>query len=446
LTRDLKELLIKLDTVPLPKAEEAKQARDEFLKKHPNQCFELAWAAFDLAAADLDLHQSKLRALTKLLDELRPPPLFLETIYLQRLAAWKVDVKAWSPSAVHSALVAEREAEKVAAVDPRALPWVKAGFTSAADTRHEAEVLIFSPHGPNDDKAATLFQEAEQAFKAVHKQAEVACAAYRVLDQALALLPVYVPYLVDRPEGEPDPDWIGAVQSVVDLQRALGQVQRDAPRDSFAKPLRELQGHLANLARPFQHAAVDHLIEQTKKGGTREYKKIQALLKTSCLPAADRVALLKAGQALAGRLNEATAALDRDEDASGQRTPAPPKANASGAALRRKKAKLFASLSINQLQLAGLAEAAILGKEVEEAAQKDTDNAWSELGHKLRKALAKGWVDDTRSAGLRGQEARDFRAWLGGYYRHEARRLLGPPGHASFYYKLFAEELRDISR
>jgi hypothetical protein len=353
----LRSLLAKLAS---SKAEETAEARKKFLQGFKDKPVPLlARTVFDVAADDQKLSPEKLRLLAELLQGSPTAASYLETDLLCRLAIVKSDPSGrWPAEAVHQALQAVRAEAEVLTADPLALSLVRPRLEAAdKQCRQAVELLLNSTSVPKVPVGE--FLAIERAVRAV----EQAQSAY---DKALAVLPGYVPYLLNRSEpdsGTPSA-WTGAVNAAVSLARILADPSPEDLRP-MEKVTNDLRWNLRSLERPFTE----------EKDSERE-----ALL-MSPWPAADQRAQLWAAQRQLGwKLNRDTLRCDRDENRRKVRTGLLP-ASVSPSTRSPELGKLRVQLASDLLKLGGLTGVETLSVERGDALRQ----AWSsELGRQLQ--------------------------------------------------------------
>jgi hypothetical protein len=463
----LRLLLAQLDQVPPPKPEEIDKAVKEYLTRFQGQApfVELAWTGFDTLAEDHAPTAAKVRLVHGLLRGVKPPPQFVETLLIERLATW--EVREWPTDAVRRLLHAARQEGQTLAGDAQALAWFGEPLRAAADRRREGEVLLFSGRLDKREQAVERLDGAERGYREVGRQADIVARARRAYDEGMALLPGYAAYLAARADLDPrdEQDWDDAVRATGDLGGLLGRAEAGPPSaDDLRKPADELRRALTALRR---HVRVEGLVKTAGaegQGTPADYREVQALLEGPRLAAPDREALWLAGRRLAGRLNDATRESDEAKD--GDRGAAPP---ADGGPARERAARR-ARLSLDLLRLGGLREVGALDAELAEVAAKADGAAWEGLGGKLRQAwvellpaqLAKARDEASAdrasrvllspeepaaaSAAARGcrRDVLAYWNWLGGHYQAESESPLF--AERENYRTFYADAARDYRR
>src|SRR6185369_9857886 len=107
--------------------------------------FEIAWSAFEAAAAeDGDATPDRFRFLNALVQERQPEPQFVETYFLRRLtelAAKSGPTAPWPTATVRQAVAVVRRGEQATA-QASAFPWIARTLEEAAQSRYESELLL----------------------------------------------------------------------------------------------------------------------------------------------------------------------------------------------------------------------------------------------------------------------------------------------------------------
>jgi hypothetical protein len=471
-TDAVRALLTKLDNVAKP--EEMDGPRKQFLGKFKDKPEAVVWAAFELAVADPK--PGWIEFLNGLLQASPSRPQFVETLFLDRLARFKaehkLDDKKWPRDAVRRALQVVREAEQVAAGDPRALPWARDQIRQAMARRHEAEKPLFADSSALWAQAASELDRVEAEFKQINRSLAILREAQRVYDEAMVLLPGYVACLLDRREfdARDQASWNQAVASARELARLLAKPDQQALRD-IDDQSSILRGRLESLGRSFTPRGIKDLVAKADRGDARNYLDIEAVLKSPRLTAAEREALWLAARKLAWRLHTDALANEPTGEQARQPTVGPGTFDREQAGLtERGRAALRARLSLDLFLLAGLAGYEKLDRELKEAQADPTGQAWPSLAAKLREAwterlprqfrderdlaaadrlgrllhpLQRHSGDENRNptAQLRREEAQARWKWLAEYYESEGNRAVDQPGYRDFYLKA-AEDYR----
>src|SRR5262249_22227590 len=135
--------------------------------------YDVAWAAFDLAASEPALTPERVRFLNAVLQTQSAQPRYAETFFLQRLAdlADQLRGQPCPRQTVRRALEVVRVGER-AASQAEAFPWVRPLLEEAAQRRHEGEVLLLSRGYASLDEADQAVQAAAAAHDACLNQIE----------------------------------------------------------------------------------------------------------------------------------------------------------------------------------------------------------------------------------------------------------------------------------
>jgi hypothetical protein len=457
---DLKQLMAQLADAPGAKPDEDSKQRQkllgDFAKKYKEKPhFDLAWAAFDLAAGDDLPTPERIRLLDQLAQTHQPRPRYVETLFLQRVAAVAADnSRKWHPELVRWSLRTVQLGERAAAVDPALLPWVRPLLDEAAEKRQQGEALLFEGGPPSKMKLAQeLLQAAETRYQEIDGLVVALEEAELRLAEARVLLPGFVPYLVGRPHFDSgiERDWLAAVEAVGKLTEMLAQpaTQPLNKASEFQRLSAELRRCLQNLQQPFAAESLQQLLKQASLGDVAQYLEMQALLESPCLTAAQRKELWTSRQDLGRRLTKKSL------------PPAP---------LEHERAALRARLAIHWLKLSG-ADLDKLEADVRlQASQPASRAQWEKLGDEVRQALAvdlpKQWKqsstaldlpamsqleflldpneslsgDETRSSTavqLRRRDIRNYYGWLADSYKRQSQQAGGPG--ATFFAETAAE-------
>jgi hypothetical protein len=349
----------------------------------------------------------------------------VEAVFLHQLdqLADKLKGRPWPQDAVRAGLRAVLDGERVMTFDalelgrgePRVFAWTRDLLQTAADRRHEGAVHLFHPGFGSADEARRLFGEASTSYATARKRMELLQAAYRVGDEAQALLPglaVYLGARAEHYEGRMERElasWRDAVQALKDLQAVLDnppgpEETVSADRlDRVGANTGVVQRALALLTRagmdtrtkearvPF-HAEAETVVHQAKRPEARtdEYWQVETLLQACCLSAADRKQLYEAGQALARRLNDETRRLDRTEQEQNRHPTEVADFNAREEHAREAtRAALRARLAIDLLGLGGYSGTPKLAATLQKARPgQDRPEFWQDLADDLRQAFA----------------------------------------------------------
>jgi hypothetical protein len=393
-----------------PKGEGKEQLageRERFLK---NKAFEgkpfaLAWAVFEAACDEPAPRPEQVLFWDDLLlayrrDVLKDgPPQFpyAETRYLGRLAGLAAKaVKAggpapdWPAGAVHQALRAFRARERVEAGDPPALSWVRSRAQGAERRRCAGEEALFGP-APGTGQAERLLGEARRDYELVLRELETVQEALRRRDEALALLPGYLPYLEHDPGKETA--WAEAAAGAGDLRGLLAKPPEGGrpPADFFHRLESVSDGlgaRLGDLRKPFERGKQGEGARPGRRDDRAAWREIDALLDCSWSSAGEREALWKAGRELGRRLRQETeAAEDREDRAGGRPAPLPAFDSDKAGRVERWLALRRAEWSVVLLKLDGRADVRELKKALASADPEKPDT-WQAVRRQLRGAWA----------------------------------------------------------
>lgn len=407
LDRKLRGLLEKLDQDlrRSAKPEEADKARGDLAEKFyadfKGSPFELAHAIFEAAADDPVPQPARVQLLAGLLQRKQPDPLYVETLFLQRLADLASQDRGtgsfWprDQDTVRDAFRAVRDGERVAACDPRGagrqeprlLPWIRPALDAAAQKRHDAEVLLFSPGFAPPGRAGELFREAVADYRTIHDTQVIFEDAYRARDDAFARLPGFASYLLASPDLDARDlnDW----KEAVDLARELHALLQADPNTTSGRAVHEVRqkadavrDQLRLLARAT--ADLGPQLEQVRKSEAADpvlHTRLSTLLALPWLRAKERKDLHDTRQALALRLLRKT----RESE---ERTAPPGDLDTRREAEREQaRAARRAEIGLTLLRLGGIQDLAKLEADVGQA-RTDPARATPALGQALRSALA----------------------------------------------------------
>src|SRR6185437_885255 len=277
---------------------------------------ELAQAIFAVGVADPNPRPQRIRLLWQLVATRQPQPVYLETLFLRRLAdlAEQMETTGWPEEIIHRALTVVANGEK-AASQAAILPWIRPMLDKAAQDRHDAEVRLWGRGYASLDNADRLLKQALSRYETILLVADKVQQAMRRLDEAMVFLPAVAPDLDRAPEFIKS--WFIAVEAASDLQAALAPPTEDVPI-STAKILQTvetlwqksgtLQANLDDLHWPFQPENLTHLAQQAARTVPSPALTLQidAILNTPYLNADARAALWRAGREAARRRDEET--------------------------------------------------------------------------------------------------------------------------------------------
>jgi hypothetical protein len=414
-------------------------------------------------------------------------PRYVETLVLRRLAelAAQAGDSPWPTQTVRRLLEVTRKGERAAA-QPRAFAWNADLLERAAQARHEGEVLFWARGYGSVADADRLFQQADGLYQTALTQADLVHRGLEALDEAMAFLPAYVPYLDRAPQQQKT--WEDAVLAARDLYPLLRPPGQEAPGDLTVIQDRTeaLRRSLRLLHEPFAAEQLERLARRSRlpRPELSVLAEIDALLRTPFVPAEHRAALWQGARELERRVHRRTVDLDRDDDQLQQATAAEPDVDRERARQRVDEgANRRAEASLALLELAGLSPARLRplrdGLTGARRAAKEKGRAdWHPLGQALRLAWARqlaaqieadpapaaqdrlsrllGPLDRVRALDeqehtpavrlLRQQEAA-LLGWLADRYRYQARdyreaRLDGALASAERFYDQAARAYR----
>jgi Carboxypeptidase regulatory-like domain len=297
---------------------------EEFAQKQKNSPdFDLAWAVFECLADDPLPRRDTVRFLNQLLRSRAPDPNWTEQVGLRRLAdlAKRVKDADWPVQGVRLAIDALRLGEQ-AGCQPRSFPWIEGLLESAAQKRHDGEVMLYAPGFVSAGAAEVMLGEAVAEFQALRARQEVLETALRLRDEALAQAPAYLPYLEHAPNAEPA--WLAAIQALTELDPLLtpppnGEREPDALLNARIDEIRHqtalLQGAMNRLLQPFSRESCADLVQRSQRSeaGPAVFGELDALLRTPFLSADARQSVWQASRQLGRRLLSETHAMDENE-------------------------------------------------------------------------------------------------------------------------------------
>lgn len=446
--------------------------------------FQLEAAAFAWLLADSKLEPGAVRFLDDVMRALGPPH-HVEALFLRQLAdlTYRVEEKDW-PAPVIARFLQVRHKSEVAAADPTVLPWTAAMLDEAERTRHAAEVRLWARGFASFEEADQLAKSADEQYQVILDISERIRHAQATLDEALALLPAYQPYLDVQPAGHKA--WEQAVAAAQELATALavpaGHKSASAVHE-HAGDVHQLSMALAGpfheLKKPFAKDNLDRLKKacRSPQAGVPALLQAEALLTVPALnlKAEDRAAVWTMARELAGRLNADTLALDHAEDDKHSAT-APPDQHDMMSALKEEaaRARRHAAAQLTLLELGGMpaARLQVAREQLASLAGAPADGGdWPRLGEALKqlwtvelsaraqeepsaaRRVLLSWIarssdtipalddaDKNPAAEIRLRKTREHWTWLADHYRHQARDYEGlglagdgPQGAARFY-------------
>jgi hypothetical protein len=405
------------------KKDKDKKDADEDKKDKGDVGFRVAWAVYEEALQSASKPE-QIPLLDELLREVQPEPQYVETLWLYRLAS--LPKEDWpAPNVLARALEAVRNGERAAACvplsdnaledgrrpwEPRAFRWVhyrldkaaQSPLDKAAQSRHDGELLLLDRGFASEKETGDSLNQAVEAYKQILEHQDVLAQAYTSYDEALARLPVLVPYLMARPDPDAldEENWQGAVERMTELCALLSRPSADLPRiiGRLQNVTDDLQRHLRHFTESVEAYRKARLDRAGRPDDSAELDRIDALLELSWLKAEERAALWAARQDMAKRLQAKTEALDRrDDDSSTVKQTEPGPAFDAGRAeeAENQRALRRAKLTRDFFRLGGLnpnPELDQLLQEQETRLQRGDaiePSAWPAVGERLRK----GWTD-----------------------------------------------------
>jgi hypothetical protein len=452
---------------------------------------EVAWTVLRVVLGD-DAPCTEKAQLQLVLDILKDYPgstsELAELVFLQRLAAFKPDEKGWPKDRIIHLLRLYQEGEKAHTCRPREFPWVRHALDAAVAKRLEGEKLFFAADSDNFGKVRELWDDALQKYSVINEQVAAVRRAQHARDEALRLLPAYLPCLVAQyrldDQSRLPRAWSDALRAARELSDFLASPPGDkAPTGEEMEEVREklnadasrLEKHLglAGLGEPLRDVKPEKVIEaagpEDEEGAVQ--RTIRALLDADSIlatpwpSAAQRGQLWKNRRIFAENLHKKVRLLDEADDDAERPTPAPSDAAEKSASRQQAERAFRAQLSVQLLTVAGLAKEAAdpIRKDMDKAlAAKADAKAWNALAGRLSRAWSEQLPDqltkitaredltsDELAAGdrllrvidplmgvtikksptaiLRGGEARQYWKWLGAYYQKQALALTGQP-------------------
>ena len=294
--------------------------------------FDVASTVFAAAADTLVPVPQAILSLEGLLRARQPTAGWVEIVTLHRLAEraeaivqGKLPAQAWKPAAVRKVLEVVRQGERAHA-RAGSPDWVRPWLDAAAEARHLGEVAFDAVGYVPPDQAGGHLDRAADLYTAVVAAQDRFQSAVRLRDEALDLLPDFLPYLDHAPELFPA--WSDALHAAEVLDAAIAvspaemksaasaettgqtpglEVLR-AASDRIDRLSAELKSPLDRLRSPFQSEAVAGLLARAKeaKADSVTWGAIAALLDTPIATADQRVSLWSAAHEVAARLDRAT--------------------------------------------------------------------------------------------------------------------------------------------
>ncbi len=470
-----------------------KKAAKEFVDgfKGPTPYVDLAGTVFDAAVRDLAPSGRKVHFLNDLLHTSPSPPRFVETIFLQRLAemadAAEMNNRKWPTAAVQQGLRTVQEAERTTIFDPRGLPWIEPLHQTATNKRREGEALLFAGRLASWEQSIKPLSVAEQDFQTINSYLQAFQQAYMSLDEAMTVLPGYVPYFVSRREfSQADQQaWTSAVQITCDLQQLLANpsAERLPPVDDLVQKVQSLARQLKLLDRPFSPEEVENCASRRSRTIPRSTLRYRHAWPAPVWKPDSVRRSGWPGRTWAGGCTwppwQSIRLSIRASNRNLQPTPHPRRAGKASCRETRRIDlwRTVQRLSIDILKLGGMAAA---GQMEQEYMQASRDRSWPSLALKLQEVwttqLSKQYAnekdlavkerlihilppfddDAERLAGITGQapagqlrrqEAQRFWKWLGKLYESESNLFAGQDANrelANFYSDAAQEYLNHV--
>jgi hypothetical protein len=336
------------------------------------------------AAGELDDPTlDQLKGFEEFLRNFTPAPRFIELAALRFLVDLDPRMQErWKdlPGVRHEVLAAARSSEDAAAIDPRALPWVKADLATADKNHREALFALATGGEVARRQGREQLQLAISGFEQVASTAHVLEAGFQRLEEARVLLPALVVPLGRR---VPDPNdeklWTAVVTNTGKLQQLLTPPATPAkpPIDEITALARQLENDLNRLREPYQPAEAENLIRLAGKEKGPTADDLRRLLDSPLWPAPSRKKIYDAarelGKTAAGESISHTAGLK-------PHSPLPPDRG------HRPDAPAWrAKLAIDLLGLDGITDTKTLD---ELQAKAEASGNWQELAEAIRRAWA----------------------------------------------------------
>jgi hypothetical protein len=463
-TKALQDFLAKLRTMK-PDSSARGQFYDDFASKFEKvPALARTSAVLQQAIQEAKPTRDRLEMLVSLMEsETDQRPRYVETLVLKRLVEVgpQRDFKVWPTEVVRRLLQVTMRGEAVTSLY-EVHSWNAPLLEEADQLRHDGEVAFWARGFAQMADADELLTKAETKYALAGRRADIVLKARAALDDALLLLPDYLPYLDHAPANMKR--WLDAVEAARRLDGLVNDPHDNGlrPIDGIQDQTELLQQNLATLRQPFAADALGTLVRRSKlpKADPAVVQEIHALLATPFLKADDRAALRQAGFDVEKRLHDQTIRTDRVEDDSGDvKQPSEPPNTQRDAQEEKQRAEMRATASAALLDLAGLptAQQQKLSVLLDAAKKKRLDPAsLGALGEALAVAWAKQlpnllreetslakqdrlsrllpaletvpWVDDmplSLPVQLRQREARGLWARLGERYRYQSRDYHG---------------------
>jgi hypothetical protein len=408
----------------------------------------------------------------RLLDTLaRPaaqsPPAFAEMLLLQQLAdlAGRLEPADWPEAVARRALQTAYRGE-ILTSKPHAFAWTRDLLDQAVQARHDGEMCLWAAGYASVVEADQLLKKADDLNKVLLQRLAQVDKGCKTLAEALAVLPLFSPYLERAPEHLKT--WQTATAVTRELDELL-QPEQISAKSSLLRQMGKLErcraklaGLLDDLNKPFAAENLQRLHKASKaaSAGPGLYRQMEALLSIPhpSLKAADRAGLWEAARHLSRRLHADTIRLDHLEDERHD-CPVPfgDMAQQELAGREHEQAVRRAQLSIGLLRLGGLNQRDLqaLEESFHNLDKKPDTKAAGALGVALRRVWGKhlpaqmatapagererwSWVisplepckilDDTDvppGVEARRRQADALHGWLARHYRYLSRDYQG---------------------
>jgi hypothetical protein len=420
-----------------------------------------------------------------------PAPHYAEMVYFERLAGPKLSAKNWPRDTVNLLFRVVEEAGKIWTCNPREFPWVRHALEAAADKQRQGEDLLLGGDPDALARANELLDAALQAYRQIDTHLRIVHEAQGTVDDALRLLPTYLPYLAAQSRWQDGAasaaTWFQACKVADETERLLAQPPTEKPPpeetiDQLRDATRLLKKMLGGdvLGRPV--LSPDPALGLGQEGpdadaaaminAIRALREIDAILLTSWPKAAEREALRTARRSLAHALHEKTRKLDKAENSAHKPTRVPDDWIPGAAARLQEERDLRFRLARTLLKIGGLPEPEIakLDKVAAEVGKRGNLDAGEKLAAALRRAWAVlqprqsdlkklDWRAGDRltrilhplnrdsennlldvhfqpTLDIRRAEAQAYWRWLAARYRRQIEALADVAGYAEFFRRL----------
>jgi hypothetical protein len=307
------------------KADINDKVEEELLKKFQDQKgVEFARHASTVVEALSQIPQLKpddVRVGRKVLATLKPRERFVELYYLDRLNDFSERLKtkdaeiwSWQADKIQMLLQAMRSHQALLAAlnrEPGLLPWLAGAVVEGDQLRQAGERKLLWDRPSTWKEGLAELQSAKKKYDEALQTYETLRRGRRDLDRAYAELPGFARLVCDWPDFDPlaEQAWRRAAGEAKKLQvyfidpPAIDAKGRRDSGPSYQSPFPELDKVLKRR------------IDAVLLGEDAEtLQHIHCLLELPLLKAAERASLLKKQKALAGKLHEATALMDAEDN------------------------------------------------------------------------------------------------------------------------------------